>query len=135
MLAIDSNIWAYALDSTVREHRAAARAVERALKGDVLVNTVIQLEVNHYLVKRLGAVAGQQAADLFLSMPLIVDSVDGALVRAALRLLARYTQVGIDGRDASLLASMQRLGAREIITHDATFRRVEWVKVVDPIER
>ena len=133
MLAIDSNIWAYSMDSTVPEHRRAARAVDRALEGDVLVNTVIQIEVAHYLVKRLGAVAGKEAADLFLAFPLTVDALDPALLRAALRLLARYSDVGIGGRDASLLASMERHGIARILTHDATFRRVDWVEVVDPV--
>jgi len=133
MQAIDSNIWVYYLDSSVPEHRRAARAVEKALEGDVLVNTVIQIEVAHYLVKRLGAVAGREAADVFLTLPLTVDALDPSLLRDALRLLARYTGVGIGGRDASLLASMERHEVSRILTHDGTFRRVDWVEVVDPI--
>ena len=133
MQAIDSNIWAYSLDSTVPEHRRAARAVERALEGEVLVNTVIQIEVAHYLVKRLGAVAGMEAADLFLTLPLVVDALDPSLLRDSLRLLARHTGVGIGGRDASLLASMERHRVVRILTHDATFRRVDGLEVVDPV--
>lgn len=133
MQAIDSNIWAYALDSTVPEHPRAARAVGKALEGDILVNTAIQMEVAHYLVKRLGAVAGKEAADDFIALPLAVDALDPGLVRDALRLLVRYTDLGIGGRDASLLASMERHGVARILTHDATFRRVDWVEVVDPI--
>ncbi len=133
MQAIDSNIWAYALDSTVPEHPRAARAVGKALEGDILVNTAIQMEVAHYLVKRLGAVAGEEAADDFIALPLAVDALDPGLVRDALRLLVRYADLGIGGRDASLLASMERHGVARILTHDATFRRVDWVEVVDPI--
>jgi len=84
-------------------------------------------------VKRLGAVAGGEAADLFLSLPLTVDALDSSLLRDSLRLLARFTEVGIGGRDASLLASMERHGVTRLLTHDATFRRVDWVEVVDPI--
>jgi len=131
--AIDSNVWAYYLDSTVPEHRRAARAVEKAMDGEVLVNTVIQIEVAHYLVKRLGAIAGTEAADLFLTLPMTVDPLDPPLLRDALRMLARYTDVGIGGRDASLLASMERHRVARILTHDATFRRVDWVEVVDPV--
>ena len=133
MQAIDSNIWAYYLDSTVPEHRRAASAIEKAMDGEVLVNTVIQIEVAHYLVKRLGAVAGKETAELFLALPLTVDPLDAPLLRDALRMLARYTDVGIGGRDASLLASMERHHVARILTHDATFRRVEWVEVVDPV--
>jgi predicted nucleic acid-binding protein len=107
--------------------------VDKALAGEVLVNTVIQIEVAHYLVKRLGAVAGSEAAELFFSLPLTVDALDASLLRDSLRLLARFTDVGMGGRDASLLASMERHGVTQILTHDATFRRVDWVEVVDPI--
>ena len=133
MQAIDSNVWAYALDSTVPEHPRAARAVGKALEGDVLVNTAIQMEVAHYLVKRLGAVAGGETADDFLSLPLTVDALDPPLVRDSVRLLLRYTDLGIGGRDATLLASMQRHRVVRLITHDATFRRVDGVEVVDPV--
>mgnify|MGYP001599680219 CR=1 FL=1 len=133
MQAIDSNIWAHALDSTVPEHPRAARAVGRALDGDVLVNTAIQMEVAHYLVKRLGAVAGGETADDFLSLPLTVDALDPPLVRDSMRLLLRYTDLGIGGRDATLLASMQRHRVVRLLTHDSTFRRVEWLDVVDPV--
>lgn len=133
MQAIDSNIWAYALDATVPEHQRAARAVGKALEGDVLVNTAVQMEVAHYLVKRLGAAAGKDAADDFLALPLTVDPLDPPLVRDSLRLLVRYTDIGIGGRDATLLASMQRHRVVRILTHDATFGRVDWVEAVDPI--
>ena len=133
MQAIDSNVWAYALDSTVPEHLRAARAVEKALEGDVLVNTAIQMEVAHYLVKRLGAAAGGEAAEDFLALPMTVDALDPPLVSDSLRLLVRYADVGIGGRDATLLASMQRHRVVRILTHDATFRRVDWVQVVDPV--
>jgi len=107
--------------------------VEKALTGEVLVNTVIQIEVAHYLVKRLGSVAGAKAADLFLSLPLTVDALDSSLLRDSLRVLARFTDVGVGGRDATLLASMERHGVTRILTHDATFGRVDRVEVVDPI--
>ena len=133
MQAIDSNVWAYALDSTVPEHPRAARAVGKALEGDVLVNTAIQMEVAHYLVKRLGAVAGGEAAADFLSLPLTVDALDPPLVRDSMRLLMRYTDLGIGSRDATFLASMQRHRVVRLLTHDSTFRRVEWLDVVDPV--
>jgi predicted nucleic acid-binding protein len=94
---------------------------------------VIQIEVAHYLIKRLGSIAGGEAAELFLALPLTVDALDPSLLRDSLRLLARFSDLGIGGRDASLLASMDRHGVTQLLTHDATFRRVDWVEVVDPI--
>src|SRR2546426_4789917 len=91
------------MDSTVPEHRRAASAIEKAMDGEVLVNTVIQIEVAHYLVKRLGAVAGKETAELFLPLPLTVDPLEAPPPPDALRMLSRYTHVGIRGRGASLL--------------------------------
>jgi len=133
MLVIDSNIWAYAFDSTCPEHKKASRAVEKTLEEDILVNTAIQLEVAHHLVKRLGVVAGQESANAFLSMPFIVDVLDEELVRSSVSLLARHSHLGIGGRDASILASMARHNVRKILTHDHTFRRIEGIEVSDPI--
>jgi uncharacterized protein len=94
---------------------------------------VVQIEVVHYLVKRLGAVMGSEAADLFLSLRLTVDALDSSLLRESLRILRRFTDLGVGGRDASLLASMERHGVTQLLTHDATFRRVDWVEVIDPV--
>ncbi|MEK6851023.1 MAG: hypothetical protein AABY30_00640, partial [Candidatus Thermoplasmatota archaeon] len=74
-----------------------------------------------------------ETADDFLSLPLTVDALDPPLVRDSMRLLLRYTDLGIGGRDATLLASMQRHRVVRLLTHDSTFRRVEWLDVVDPV--
>jgi len=39
----------------------------------VLVSTVIQIEVVHYFVKRLGPVLGAEKAEKFMSYPFRVD--------------------------------------------------------------
>ena len=48
--------------------------------------------------------------------------------------MAKYSHVGIGGRDAMILATARNLGVNRIMTHDQAFKKVDWVEVVDPIE-
>jgi uncharacterized protein len=47
--------------------------------------------------------------------------------------LARYSQTGIGGRDATILASMDMLGIKKLMTHDRAFKRIDQIEVVDPV--
>jgi predicted nucleic acid-binding protein len=131
-ILIDSNIWAYYLDSTTTEHKKVVNPVRRALRGEVWINTVVQIEVAHYLVKRLGPVLGAEKAEKFLSYPFRVDELTVERVREAVEILKEYSHLGIGGRDATLLATMKAAGIRTLMTHDEALKRVEWVKAIDP---
>lgn len=80
-ILIDSNIWAYYFDSTTPEHKKVVNPIRRALQGEVWINTVIQIEVTHYLVKRLGPVLGAEKAEKFLSYPLMSSPLSGCVKR------------------------------------------------------
>lgn len=94
MLMVDSNIWAYYLDSTTPEHERRA-SVRKALKQGVSINTVIQIEVAHYLVRRMGPVAGAEKAEAFMRYPFEVDELTVERVRESVGLLRRYSHLGI----------------------------------------
>lgn len=133
MLIIDSNIWAYYFDSTTQEHSRVMGAVRNAIKREeILMNTVIQMEVAHYLIKRLGPVLGNEKLNVFLGYPFKVDILDKELVSSAIELLAKYTHMGIGGRDATLIASMKKNNATKLMTHDKCLKRIDWVKAIDP---
>ena len=135
MIAVDSNMLIYALNGAVPEHRAAVKAIKRAEKEGILVNTLILMEVCHHLVKRLGAVDGPQRASGFLAGPFgCVEEFDETLLGESLEVLARFTHLGIGGRDASVIATMNRHEVRRLLTHDEAFKRVPGVEVVDPCE-
>ena len=136
MLIIDSNIWVYYFDRDAPEHRLVVNKVEKLLKSEkIVINTVIIIEVAHFLVKNLGPVAGNNKLEVFLSFPFTVANLDYYTVSKAVELLVRYSHQGIGGRDATILATAQAFSLSKIVTHDDAFQRVDWLEVIDPISR
>ncbi len=135
MLVVDSNLWIYYADATLPEHATVKGFLDPILEGDepVAVNTVIQMEVAHYLIKRLGSAAGQVKARTFLGLDVEVDPLDPPRTVEAVSHLARYSDVGIGGRDATILATLRALRTTRLATHDQSFGRVDWVQVEDPL--
>lgn len=132
MTFIDSNIWCYYLDRSAREHDAVSKCLEQVLEGCVAINTVVAMEVAHYLIRNLGNL-GKKKRDLFLSYPMEIVDFDQSLARESIEYLAKYSQTGIGGRDATILASMQMLGIQKLMTHDRAFKRIDFIEVIDPI--
>ena len=71
--------------------------------------------------------------DVFLSYPMEIIDFDQYLARKSVEYLEKYSQTGIGGRDATILASMQELGTRKLMTHDRAFKRLDFIDVVDPV--
>ena len=69
MIFVDSNIWCYYFDRSAKEHDAVSSGLEQILDGGVAINTVVAMEVAHYLIKSLGS-EGKRKVDLFLSYPM-----------------------------------------------------------------
>ena len=135
MLFIDSNIWAYYFDEMAPEHKFVVKAVEDYLrKGEVAINTVILMEVAHFLIKNLGAKVGRRKIIIFLNFPFTIVDFTYELAVRSIHLLAVYSHLGIGGRDATILASMEKLKTNTIMTHDAAFKRIPNIKVIDPIQ-
>ena len=132
LIFIDSNIWCYYFDRSAQEHDLVSEKLERALEGGVAINTVVEMEVAHYLIKSLGA-QGKRKMDVFLSFPMEVVDFDQYLAKRSIELLAKFSQIGIGGRDATILAAMEELGIKKLMTHDRAFKRIDSIEVVDPI--
>lgn len=134
MLIIDSNIWAYYFDKDASEHPFVVDKVEDFLGSEkIAINTVIIIEVAHFLVKNLGPVIGRSKLDIFLSFPFTISDLDYDLTLRAVEFLAKYSHQGIGGRDATILATAEALGLNKIMTHDEAFKRIDRLKVIDPI--
>lgn len=134
MLMIDSNIWAYFFDRNVPEHNKVKGPVKEAIReGEILMTTVIQMELAHYLIKRLGPISGGEKLDVLLNYPFKLDILDKELVLRTQEVLQRYYHLGIGARDASIIASMKRHGVTKLITHDNAFKKIEEIEVIDPV--
>jgi len=141
MIALDSNVWIYTFDADLREHADVAPAVESLLSSDttLFVNTVIRLEVVHYLVKNLETEVGSTDAEKFLNLEgVIAESLTAEDVTRATEMLVEYGETGIGGRDASLVATMERADVSSLWTHDEGVKRfageVGWLDTHDPVE-
>jgi len=132
LIFIDSNIWCYYFDRSALEHDIVSEKLEQALDDGVAINTVVEMEVAHYLIKNLG-VQGKKKMDVFLSFHMQVVDFDQYLAKRSIELLAKFSQTGIGGRDASILAAMEELGIKKLMTHDRAFKRVNSIEVIDPI--
>lgn len=131
---IDSNIWCYYFDSSVKEHEPVSEELERVLEEeDVYLNTVIVMEVAHYLVKNLGAVKGKEKVEKLLEFPFKVVDLDYTLMTDSIDSLAENTHTGIGGRDATILAAMEHEAEEKLLTHDQAFKNVDGIEVVDPV--
>ncbi len=131
---IDSNIWAYYFDEKSQEHEFVVKPMEDLLSsGGIVVNTAIVMEVAHFLIKNLGPVEGAEKVDVFLRIPEVIIDLDYALATRSISLLARYSHRGIGGRDATILATAEKLGENMIVTHDRAFKGLEWIEVLDPV--
>jgi predicted nucleic acid-binding protein len=132
LIFIDSNIWCYYFDRSAMEHDIVSEKLEQALNEGVAINTVVEMEVAHYLIKNLG-VLGKKKMDVFLSFHMQVVDFDQYLAKRSIELLAKFSQTGIGGRDATILAAMEELGIKKLMTHDRAFKRIDSIEVVDPI--
>lgn len=138
MYCLDANVWVYYLDANLPEHDAVRSPVTDLLTSKPLfTTTVIQMEVVHYLANQLEE--SHDAIDRFLN---IADTRVAELVRedvtTAAALLQQYHETGIGGRDATIVAAMERNDVSELWTHDSGLKRLgerlDWLEIVDPVE-
>jgi predicted nucleic acid-binding protein len=134
ILTIDTNIWAYYLDQDCREHKRVVASVDRALKSDQIgINTIIIMELAHFLIKNLGPVSGGEKLALFLRFPLVISDFDYRNVLESVEMLKKYSHFGIGGRDATILAMLHRTGEKKLMTHDEALKKVDWLETSDPV--
>jgi predicted nucleic acid-binding protein len=133
LIFVDSNIWCYYFDRSAPEHDVVSEKLEEVLDDGGAINTVVAMEVAHYLIKNMGSNEGRNKMGLFLSYPMEIMDFDQYLARRSVEFLAKYSQTGIGGRDATILSSMEELETKKLMTHDRAFKRLDFIEVVDPI--
>jgi predicted nucleic acid-binding protein len=135
MILIDSNMWCFYFDASAKEHHRAVKAIDSVLsKEQILSSTVVLMEASHFLVRNLGTRIGKTKIDTLFSFPMTVVDFDADLLNASINMLCNYAHAGIGGRDATLLAALKKAKTNRIMTHDASFKDVDWLHVIDPVE-
>lgn len=137
MYCLDANVWIYYLDRTLPEHDSVSPAVDALLEDEPLfITTVLQMEVVHYLSTQLAD--SSESVDRFLSLEDVrVVDLTSRDVETAAELLADYPNAGIGGRDATVIAAMDRSDVSRLWTHDEGISRLatelDWLEVTDPV--
>ncbi|MHA1673667.1 MAG: type II toxin-antitoxin system VapC family toxin [Promethearchaeota archaeon] len=135
VIFLDSNYWIYLFDKTTKEHALVKDHFELIYgKYQLASNTVVLIETMHYLVKWLGSELVKEKWEWFMAMDLIIDELTLPCINSTFEELVKYSYAGIGGRDASILASMKRLGnIQTLISHDKDFLKIPGIEVIDPV--
>jgi predicted nucleic acid-binding protein len=123
MLLVDSNSWVYFLDEGLPEHDAVSQVLSSLLEEDELVlTTVIQMEVAHYVVRRAPKTA-EGLLEAFFAVPAHLDSLTPEAIHSAVEILKRFSAEGIGGRDATILDAAIRNDVSLLLTSDKKLAR------------
>ncbi|MHA2472585.1 MAG: PIN domain-containing protein [Promethearchaeota archaeon] len=77
IIFIDSNYWIYLFDKTTAEHEFVKKHFNNIYDKTILaVNTVVIMEVMHYLVKRLGPEIAKEKWEIFSSIDFVVGNLE-----------------------------------------------------------
>jgi predicted nucleic acid-binding protein len=125
------------MDETTEEHNSIKTYFDRVFEQfQFAINTIVLLEIMHYMVKRLGSELVKEKWKWFMSLDLLIDEITISCITSSFHELIKYTHTGIGGRDDSILASMKRMGEiKTLITHDSAFKKISEIQVIDPVEK
>lgn len=131
---IDSNYWIYLFDKTCDEH---AHVVDH-FKGlydsaSLALNTVVMIEVMHYLVKRLGPTVAKEKWQVFSSIDFVIGNLEFEQLDPIFEVLSKFSHTGIGGRDATILSFMEEQNITKLCTHDKAFTKIPNIEIIDPI--
>jgi predicted nucleic acid-binding protein len=117
MLVVDAGPLVAAAATRDRNH---ARCVEllTAASRPLIVPALVVTEVAYFLADRIGAAAEQAFVRALRGGELLVETVEPADWGRIAELLEQYEDLPLGTVDASVVAACERLGARELATHD-----------------
>ena len=130
---VDSNYWIYWMDRRQPEHRFVSRMMRAAIREGILLNLTSLMEVAHYFRALAEPEFSSRINKLRNLRTLTLAELDAGIANEALKILSRYANLGLGGRDAVILATMKLHGVKRILTHDKDFRQVRGIKIIDPI--
>ncbi|MHA1107330.1 MAG: hypothetical protein ACTSPN_16685 [Promethearchaeota archaeon] len=105
---IDSNYWIYLFDKTCNEHAYVVDHFKVLYVNDSLaINTIVMIEVMHYLVKRLGPTLAKEKWKVFSTIDFIIGNLEFEHLDPIFMILSKFSHTGISGRDATILSFME----------------------------
>jgi len=126
MIFIDSNIWCYYLDQRLKEHQNVKQTMREIIrKNEIAINTIIVMEVAHYIVRHFTPENAKKRIDLFINLKnLNIRDFNHQEMTQALDILVEHAySSGIGGRDATIIATMKNQNITRLATHDKTLKQ------------
>jgi predicted nucleic acid-binding protein len=140
MLFVDSNIWCYYFDQRLPEYASVRETMREIIKSEeIACNTVIVMEVAHYLVRHFTEKTARKKIEYFINLRnmQITDINRQALTETVETLLAYAYTEGLGGRDATVIATMKLQNIKKIVSHDNIFKRLAHkleLELIDPAQ-
>ena len=91
------------------------------------------METIHYLYRKLAKNEAREKAKIFIKGEFEVVDLKEKSLEKIVEKLYYVRDLGIGGRDASILVAMEKEKITRILTHDQAFRKIPKIEVVDPI--
>jgi predicted nucleic acid-binding protein len=138
LLFVDSNIWCYYFDARLPEHVGVRDAMREIIKAqEIACNTVIVMEVAHYLVRHFTEEIARKKIEAFVNLSNIdIADFNRQLLSETVETLLAYAE-GLGGRDATVIASMKLQNIKKIVSHDDIFKHLAnklELEVTDPAQ-
>jgi len=146
MITIDSQIWIYYWDSNAKEHKCIVNWLNGKNKDgilfnkDIILSAIIPVEVGHHLFKLADInkeLDKDSVEDLLLSLVsgeyCQIIEIDLLLIIEVIQKLKDYSVLGVGGRDALILATMERFQIQTIATHDRNILSLKKYRRIDPV--
>jgi len=140
MIFIDSNMWCYYFDQRLPEHKQVIEPMREIIKSEEIVcNTIIVMEVAHYIVRHFAEESARKKIDHFVNLRnmKIADFNRQIMTETIETLIEHGYTDGLGGRDATVIATMNSQNMQKIISHDGVFKRLASklkLEVIDPVQ-
>ena len=140
MIFVDSNVWCYYFDKRLSEHEGVVEFMREIILSEMIVcNTIIVMEVAHYLVRHFTKDVARKKIEVFVNLRnLNIEDCNRQIMVQSLENLVEYAYTdGLGGRDATIIATVKSLSVKKIVSHDDIFKRLSnklALEVVDPVQ-
>jgi predicted nucleic acid-binding protein len=140
MIFVDSNIWCYYFDQRLPEHEHVKEPMREIIKStEIACNTIIVMEVAHYLVRHFTERTARRKIDFFINLRnmKIADFNRQAMTETLENLIEHAYTDGLGGRDATVITTMNSQNIKKIVSHDDIFKRLSSklkFEVIDPAQ-
>jgi predicted nucleic acid-binding protein len=141
MIFVDSNIWCYYFDQRLPEHKQVREPMRELIKSEEIAsNTIIVMEVAHYLVRHFAEETAHKKIDYFVNLRnMKIADFDRQIMTKTIETLIEHSYTdGLGGRDATVLATMNSQNIKKIISHDDIYKRLAsklMIEVIDPVRK